>query len=385
MPGPLEGIRVLEIAGIGPVPFVAMMLADAGADVLRIDRVGSETWWGIEKELLRRDLVNRGRRSVAVDLKNPDGVEMILKLAEGAHGLVEGFRPGVAERLGIGPERCFERNPGLVYGRMTGWGQSGRYAKTAGHDINYIALSGALDLIGRAGDVPVPPVNLVGDFGGGGMLLAFGMVCAFLEQKRSGLGQVVDAAMVDGAALLTTFVRGMKEMGLWQRSRGENLIDTGAPFYEVYATADDRYIAVGAIEPQFYGELLRLAGIDPEGLPAQMDETQWLAMKERFAAVFATRTRDEWCQLLDGTDACFSPVLSMDEAVTHPHNLDRSTFIEVDGVVQPAPAPRFSRTRGVVQMSPPVPGEHGVEALRDWGIGSDEINRLQGAGVIEVS
>ena len=383
MPGPLEGVRVLEIAGIGPAPFAAMMLADAGAEVLRIDRLGTETWWGVDREVLRRDLVNRGRRSVAVDLKEPAGAEMVLKLASSAHGLIEGFRPGVAERLGLGPERCLERNPGLVYGRMTGWGQDGPYARVAGHDINYIALSGALDLIGRAGDAPVPPVNLVGDFGGGAMFLAFGMVCGLLEQRRSGLGQVVDAAMVDGSAVLTTFIRGMKEMGLWQGERGQNLIDTGAPFYEVYETADGSYVAVGAIEPEFYAELVRLAGVSTEELPLQMDAAHWPAMKQRFAAIFATRTRDEWCRLLDGTDACVTPVLSMQEATEHPHNVERSTFIEVDGVSQPAPAPRFSRTPGAVQMPPPVPGEGGLRALEDWGIGSDEIAMLAESGVIE--
>lgn len=374
---------MLEIAGIGPAPFAAMMLADAGAEVLRIDRLGAETWWGVDKEMLRRDLVNRGRRSVAVDLKDAAGVEMLLKLVDSADGLIEGFRPGVAERLGVGPERCLERNPRLVYGRMTGWGQSGPYASMAGHDINYIALSGALDLIGRAGEAPVPPVNLVGDFGGGAMFLAFGMVCGFLEQRRSGLGQVVDAAMVDGSAVLTTFIRGMREMGLWQGERGRNLIDTGAPFYEVYETADGSYVTIGAIEPEFYSELVRLAGMDGEEMPAQMDVAQWPEMKQQFAAVFASRTREEWCRLLEGTDACFAPVLSMQEAMEHPHNVERSTFVEVDGVEQPAPAPRFSRTPGAVRMPPPVPGERGLSALEEWGIGSDEVVLLAEAGVIE--
>ncbi len=380
MSGPLKGVRIVEIAGIGPGPFAAMMLADAGVDVVRVDRVAAAGAKGSKG--LSLDLMNRGRRSVAVDLKNPAGVEAVLQLVEHADALIEGFRPGVAERLGIGPEVCLERNPRLVYGRMTGWGQHGPLSHSAGHDIDYIALAGALHPIGRAGQAPVPPLNLVGDFGGGGLLLAYGMACALLETSRSGQGQVVDAAMVDGAAVLTTFIHGLRAMGMWTDERGKNLLDTGAHFYDVYETSDGHHIAVGAIEPQFYAELIRLSGVDPESLPAQMDRTRWDEAREILAKVFRSKTRSQWCQIFEGTDACVAPVLSLSEAPEHPHNRARGSFVEVGGVTQPAPAPRFSRTPGEILRPPPVPGEHTDEALSDWGFKPEELDQLRRSGAI---
>lgn len=376
--GPLTGYRVIEVAGIGPGPFAAMMLSDMGADVLRIDRLhGARGVDGVPGNVL-----NRGRRSVALDLKHPDAVELVLSLVKEAHVLIEGFRPGVAERLGIGPEACLARNPRLVYGRMTGFGQEGPLSQAAGHDIDYIALAGALDPIGRAGGPPVVPLNLVADFGGGGMLLAFGVACALAEAARSGQGQVVDAAMVDGAALLTTLFHGMRAMGFWRDERGTNLLDSGSHFYDVYETADGRYVAIGALEPQFYAELLRLTGLDGEDLPAQMDRSQWPAMKERMAALFRTKTREEWCAVLEGSDACFAPVLTLAEAPAHPHNRARGTFVEVEGILQPAPAPRFSRTPGAIAGPPAAPGAHTDEALAAWGVSADEIAKLRSAGAI---
>ncbi|MFQ5947968.1 MAG: CaiB/BaiF CoA transferase family protein, partial [Acidimicrobiia bacterium] len=349
--GPLEGVKVVEIAGIGPGPFCAMMLADMGAEVLRVDRADAVV--GGEPGPAPRDLLNRGRRSVGVDLKDPAGAEVVVRLAERGDALIEGFRPGVAERLGIGPDECLSRNPRLVYGRMTGWGQAGPLAHAAGHDINYIALAGTLNAIGRAGQAPVPPVNLIGDFGGGGMMLAFGIVCALLERERSGQGQVVDAAMVDGAALLSTMIHGLRAMGTWSDERGTNLLDTGAHFYDVYETADGGFVSIGALEPQFFAELLRLTGLEGEALPHQLDRSEWPKLKERFAAVFKSKTRDEWTALLEGTDVCFAPVLSMAEAPQHPHNRSRGTFVEVQGVLQPAPAQRFSRTKPSINAPPP--------------------------------
>jgi alpha-methylacyl-CoA racemase len=307
----------------------------------------------------------------------------VLKLVERADALVEGFRPGVAERLGIGPEVCLARNPRLVYGRMTGWGQDGPYAAMSGHDINYIALSGSLSAFGRKGDAPVPPLNLVGDFGGGGMLMAYGIVCGLLEVQRSGEGQVVDAAMVDGSALLATFIYGMRALGAWQDERGTNILDTGAWFYEVYQTADGEYVSFGSLEPQFFSELIRLTGLADEDLPDQMDRTTWPAMKDRLAAVIRTRTRDEWCQLMEGTDVCFAPVLGMAEAASHPHNRHRGTFVDVAGVEQPAPAPRFSRTPGAIAMPPPHAGQHTIEVLGDWGFGEADVAKLLETGAIK--
>ncbi len=381
MSGPLESVRVVELAGIGPGPYTCMLLADAGADVIRVDRAsGSPPAASAQPHW---DLLNRSRPSVAVDLKHPEGVRLVLDLVEQADGLVEGWRPGVAERLGIGPRECMERNPRLVYGRMTGWGQDGPLASAAGHDINYIALAGALWPIGRVGERPVPPLNLVGDFGGGGMLLAFGMCAALLEARTSGRGQVVDAAMVDGAASLMTMTFAFRRLGLWTEGRGVNVLDTGAPFYEVYDTADGKWFSVGAIEPQFYAELLKVLGLDAQQLPAQNDREQWPAMKERFAAVFRTRTRDEWAEAFAGTDACGAPVLSPWEAHTHPHNVYRTTFVEVDGVVQPGPVPNFGRTPAAVRKPPSVAGADAPEALRSWGIAQDRIAALRAEGAVD--
>jgi alpha-methylacyl-CoA racemase len=380
MSGPLVGVRVIEIAGIGPGPFAAMMLADMGADVVRIDR--AEKVSGGDPASPPIDLLGRGRRSVGVDLKHPEGAEVVLRLVEQADVLIEGFRPGVMERLGIGPDECTARNPRLVYGRMTGWGQEGPYADASGHDINYIALAGALDPIGRAGERPVPPLNLIGDFGGGGMLMAYGVACALLERDRSGKGQVIDAAMVDGSAVLTTFIHSLRGIGIWQDERGANLLDTGAHFYDVYETADHRFVSVGSIEPQFYAELLRLSGLENEELPGQMDRAQWPALKERVAAVFRTKTRDEWCALMEGTDVCFAPVLSMAEAPSHPHNRQRETFVEVAGIPQPAPAPRFDRTPGAIGRPPPHFGQHTDDILAEWGFTADERDKLRQARAI---
>jgi alpha-methylacyl-CoA racemase len=380
MSGPLQGIRVLEIAGIGPGPFAAMVLADMGADVLRIDR----TSWvqGGDPAKPPFDLLNRGRRSVGVNLKHPESAATILRLVEAADVLLEGFRPGVMERLGLGPDACLGRNPRLIYGRMTGFGQSGPLAHAAGHDINYIALAGALAHIGRAGEKPLPPLNLVGDFGGGGLLLAFGVAAALVERASSGRGQVVDAAMVDGAALLMTLIHGLRHVGLWRDERGTNLLDTGSHFYDTYETADGKYVSIGSIEPQFYAELLRLAGLDGEPLPAQMNRAQWGAMKARLTEVFRTKTRDEWCKIMEGSDVCFAPVLTMGEAYEHPHNVARETFVEVAGRKQPAPAPRFSRTPGAVRRPPPHAGQHTDEALADWGFSPEEISKLRTTGAL---
>jgi alpha-methylacyl-CoA racemase len=385
--GPLTGFRILEIAGLGPAPFCAMLLSDLGAEVVRIDRPGPPGR-GVLDALdadPRLDLLQRGRRSLAVDLKHPNGAETVLRLAERSDALIEGFRPGVAERLGIGPEACLARNPRLVYGRMTGWGQEGPLASAVGHDIDYIALSGALHAIGRAGERPVPPLNLVGDFGGGALYLAVGILSALLEAFRSGKGQVVDAAMVDGAASLLTMFYGMAAAGTWFDKSGVNLLDGGAPFYDVYETADGKYLAVGALEPRFYAELLRLTGLDtPEtpDLPAQIDIVRWPELRQRFTDLFRQRTRDEWCALLEGTEACVAPVLSLSEAPRHPHMAARKTFVEVAGVTQPAPAPRFSRTPGAIQGPPEPPGASTDEVLAEWGFTAEEIERLRADRVV---
>jgi alpha-methylacyl-CoA racemase len=379
--GPLSDLKVIEIAGIGPGPFAAMLLSDMGADVVRVDRAqsverGFDPGW--------MEVLNRGRRSIGVDLKHPDGVETLLRMVEQADALIEGFRPGVAERLGIGPDACRHRNPKLVYGRMTGWGQEGPYAQAAGHDINYIALAGALAHFGRSGGKPTPPMNIVGDFGGGGMLLAFGVVCAVLEARASGEGQVVDAAMVDGSAALMAMTWGLRAMGAFDEERlGGNVLDTGAPFYDTYETADGRFVSVGALEPQFYAELVQRLGLSDEDLPAQMDRSAWPLLRERFTAVFKSKTRDEWCAILEHTDACFAPVLTMSEATDHPHVRARGTVVELEGVQQPAPAPRFSRTPGSIQRRAAQPGQHTDEALADWGFGPDELVKLRDAGAIK--
>jgi len=376
--GPLKGYRIIEIAGIGPGPFACMMLADMGADVIRLERPTGAR--GVDA--VPANVLNRGRRSVGIDLKHPDAVELTLRLVEEADALIEGFRPGVAERLGIGPDACLARNPRLVYGRMTGWGQDGPYAPMAGHDINYIALAGALAHFGRPGETPVPPINMVGDFGGGGMLMAFGVVCGLLEAKSSGQGQVVDAAMVDGSAVLMAMVHGMRAMGLWDIEKGTNIIDGGAHFYDAYETADGGYISIGSIEPQFYAELLRLTGLEGEDLPHQMDRSQWPALKERMAALFKQKTRGEWCEIMEGTDVCFAPVLTIEEAPRHPHNVARQMFTEVGGVTQPAPAPRFSRTPGEISRPPSAPAADTDEALADWGLSDAEVAKLRSAGAI---
>jgi alpha-methylacyl-CoA racemase len=376
--GPLEGVKIIEIAGIGPGPFAAMLLADMGADVVRVDRAQSVTG-NFDRPNL--EILNRSRRSVGVDLKNPDGVETVMRLVDQADALIEGFRPGVAERLGIGPDACQARNPRLVYGRMTGWGQDGPYAQAAGHDINYIALAGALAHFGRAGQKPTPPINIVGDFGGGGMFLAFGVVCAILEAKTSGRGQIVDAAMVDGSATLMAMVWGFNKLGIWGE-QGTNVLDTGAPFYDTYETADGKFIALGSLESQFYSELLTRIGLDEQELPAQMDHSGWPELREKFTAVFKSKTRDEWCEVLEHTDACFAPVLTMDEAAVHPHITARGTIVEEQGTLQPAPAPRFSRTPGAIQRPPAWPGEHTDEALTDWGFSSDDVAKLRDAGAV---
>jgi alpha-methylacyl-CoA racemase len=378
MMGPLQGIRLLEIAGIGPGPYCAMVLADMGAEVVRVVRPGP----GQFGERPSHDLLSRGRRSICVDLKRPEGADTILRLCERADGLFEGFRPGVMERLGLGPDVCLARNPRLVYGRMTGFGQDGPLAQAAGHDINYIALAGVLAHIGRAGQPPTPPINLIGDFGGGGLLLAFGMVCALLERVRSGKGQVVDAAMVDGAAALMTIFHGAQQSGFWKDAAGTNMLDSGAPYYDAYETADGKYVAIGAIEPQFWAELVAKLGLDGEDLPGQNDPAGWSVLRDRLRALFRTRTRAAWCEILEGSDACFAPVLTMAEAREHPHARARDAFVEVAGVAQPRPAPRFSRTDSAIQSAPVAGGANTDEVLREWGFADAEIANLRDAKAI---
>jgi len=374
--GPLQGFRILEISGIGPGPYCAMVLSDMGAEVVRIVRPGPGGF-GSGAGRPEFDLLSRGRRSLGIDLKRKEGVAVLLRLVESADALFEGFRPGVMERLGIGPDVCCARNPRLVYGRMTGFGQDGPLAHAAGHDINYIALAGALAHFGRAGQPPTPPLNLIGDFGGGGLLLAFGMVCALLERERSGEGQVVDAAMVDGAAALMTIFHGAQQSGFWSDAPGTNLLDGGAPFYDAYETADGKYVSIGSIEPQFYAKLLEATGLASEDVSAQLDRAQWPRVREKLRAAFRTRTRDEWSALLEGSDVCFAPVLTMAEARAHPANRARGVFVEVAGVAQPGPAPRFSRTRAEVQRPPAAPAADTDAVLADWGFRRDEIARLR--------
>jgi alpha-methylacyl-CoA racemase len=356
------------------------MLSDMGADVVRIDRADKVR--GGDPASPPPDVLARGRRSVAVDLKQPDGVETVLKLVEQSDVLFEGFRPGVMERLGLGPDVCLERNPKIVYGRMTGWGQEGPYSQMAGHDINYIALTGALDAIGRQGQNPTPPLNLVGDFGGGGMLLAFGIATALVESGRSGKGQVVDAAMVDGAATLMGFFAGLGAMGAWTEGRGTNLLDSGAHFYETYETSDGKFISLGSMEPQFYAELLEKLGLADEDLPHQMDKSGWPLLKARFETLFKTRTRDQWCGLLDGSDVCFAPVLALSEVKDHPHIQHRQTVVERNGLVQPAPSPRFGRTEPALGRPPAHPGQHTDDVLTSFGFPSAEIARLRDAKAV---
>jgi alpha-methylacyl-CoA racemase len=372
---------VIELQGIGPGPFCGMMLADMGAEVIRVDRAGNVR--GGDPATPPIDVLARSRKSVGVDLKNPDGVEVVLRLVESADALIEGFRPGVTERLGIGPDECLARNPKLVYGRMTGWGQEGPYAQAAGHDINYIALSGVLHCIGHQGGKPVPPLNLVGDFGGGGMLLAFGVVCGLVEARMSGQGQVIDAAMVDGAATLGAMLWGMRAMGVWNDERGTNMLDTGSHFYDTYECSDGGFISIGSIEPQFYAELLELSGLDQDGdLAPQMSRSDWPTMKEKVTAVFLTKTRAEWCEIMEHTDVCFAPVLDPGEATEHPHNQHRSTFVDVGGVLQPGPSPRFSRSGQVEPVPAAHAGQHTDEILAAAGYDADDIVKLRDGGAV---
>ncbi len=374
MSGPLQGIRIVELAGLGPAPYACMLLADLGAEVLRVDRPAPG--FGVPAY----DVTGRGRRSVAVDLKNPAAAEVVLRLVDGADVLVEGLRPGVAERLGVGPDACLDRNPRLVYARMTGWGQDGPLAARVGHDINYASITGALGAIGEPGRKPVPPLNLVADFGGGSMFLVTGVLAALLERASSGKGQVVDAAMVDGVTSLLAMTYGFRAAGAWQDERGSNLLDGGAPFYDTYPCADGRYVAIGALEPQFWALVVQTLGL--EDLPEQYDRSGWPVLRQRLGDAFASRTRDEWAAVFDGLDACVSPVLDLGEAPQHPHLAARQSVVEVDGVQQPAPAPRFSRTPGEVGLSPRTAGSDTREALQAWGFGADEVARLEGDAVV---
>ncbi len=372
--GPLSGFKIIELAGIGPGPFCGMMLSDMGAEVIRVERLSTA-------DAAPKDVLARNRRSIAVDLKSPEGIETVLRLVESADALFEGFRPGVTERLGLGPQDCMARNPRLVYGRMTGWGQEGPMAQAAGHDINYIGLAGALHAIGRPGERPVPPLNLVGDFGGGGMLLAYGLVCGLLEAQRSGQGQVVDAAMVDGTAALMAMFFSFAASGGFSDQRGTNLLDGGAHFYDTYETSDGKHICIGSIEPQFYALLVEKAGLPDEFLD-QMNPAKWPELKAKLAQVFLSKTQSEWCDIMEGTDVCFAPVLSVFEAPEHPHNKARNSFLEVDGVMQQAPAPRFSRTVPEISHGARIPGEDTVSVLTDYGFSPEEIDVLADNAVI---
>jgi alpha-methylacyl-CoA racemase len=374
--GPLDGYKIIEIAGIGPGPFGAMMLADMGAEIIRIERPNAQMWGNPAM-----DLLNRGRRSVCIDLKSAVGVETVLRLVEQNDALLEGFRPGVMERLGLGPDVCLERNPRLVYGRMTGWGQSGPLANAAGHDINYISLVGALHAIGRRGAPPTPPLSLLGDFGGGGLMLAYGIVCALLERERSGKGQVVDAAMVDGTAALMTIYHATQQIGFWNDERGTNLLDSGAHWYDAYETSDGKWVSIGSFEPQFYAILMEKLGLDPEAWP-QMDQERWPELKEKIAEIFKAKTRDAWCEIFEGTDVCFAPVLTVAESREHPHAIARESYVEIEGVGQPRPAPRFSRTDAEIKRPPSSPGAHTDEVLGEAGFAADEIAKLRGDGVV---
>ena len=374
--GPLKGLKIIEMAGIGPGPFCGMVLADLGAEIIRVDRA-SAIGTGSKQEPS-----NRGKKSIAVDLKAKEGVEVVLKLVETADAIFEGFRPGVMERLGIGPEVCLARNDRIVFGRMTGWGQEGPLANAAGHDINYISLSGALAAIGRPGSPPVPPLNLIGDFGGGGMLLALGLVAALLESKESKKGQVVDAAMTDGSALLMTMIYSMQSSGMWKTTMGSNLLDGGSHFYDTYECKDGKFISIGSIEPQFYALLCQIAELDEKVFSKQMSRDLWPEQKEEIKKIFVKKTRDEWCELMEGTDVCFAPVLDMSEAPQHPHNKERKTFIDLEGVTQPAPAPRFSRTEPEVVSSPSIVGEHTNEVLSSIGLSEEDISTLKTSGAV---
>jgi alpha-methylacyl-CoA racemase len=381
MSGPLTGVKVVEFAGIGPGPFCCMLLADMGADVIRVDRavnVGKEN--GVDP---RYNNLLRGRKNIAIDLKNPEGVELALQLCEKADVLIEGFRPGVMERLGLGPDVMFKRNPKIVYGRMTGWGQDGPIAHTAGHDINYISLSGALHSIGPVDGPPVPPLNLVGDFGGGALYMAVGALAAYIEAQKSGKGQVVDTSMVEGSASLMSAVFGMHAAGLWDDRRGYNRLDGGAHYYGVYQCKDGKYVSIGSIEPQFYALLLKLTGLEGKQIPPQADRSSWPINRETLREIFLTKTREEWTKLLEDTDTCFGPVLSLGEAIEHHHNVARGSFVEIDGFKQPGPAPKFLRTPSKTPRGVAKAGEHSKEVLADWGFPAGEVDRLAGSGAIK--
>jgi alpha-methylacyl-CoA racemase len=376
--GPLAGLKVVELQGIGPGPFCGMMLADMGAEIIRVDRSVS-----VGHEAQKHDVLARGRKSIAVDLKNPQGVETVLRLVESADVLLEGFRPGVTERLGLGPEDCLARNPGIVYGRMTGWGQTGNMSLVAGHDINYISLSGVLHAIGQPGERPTPPLNLVGDFGGGGMMLAFGIVAALFEKAKSGKGQVIDAAMTDGSALLMNSIFGLMNQGVWNHERGNNLLDGGAHFYGTYETKDGKHVSIGSIEPQFYALLLEKTGLDKDAdLPRQMSREDWPAIRAKLESIILTKTRDEWDAVMLGTDVCYAPILDFEEAIAHPHNQERQTFVESDGIRQAAPAPRFSRTEPQLPNPPVAPGSHSKEILLMLGMSDTQIDQLMASGAV---
>lgn len=383
--GPLHGVRIVEFAGLGPTPFAAMLLSDLGADIVTICRVpgGSAATHASELGQLTDNALARGRRSIAIDLKTPEGVDTAIRLTSSADALIEGFRPGVMERLGLGPAVCLAQNPRLVYGRMTGWGQSGPLSQRAGHDINYISIAGVLEHLGP-GDLPAAPLNLVADFGGGGMLLAYGIVAALFETTRSGVGQVVDAAMVDGSSLLMTMMYELWGKGLWDARREANMNDGGAHFYGVYKTLDARHVSIAAMEPQFYAVLLDRIGLDAAQLPAQWDRSRWPEMREKFASLFRMKTQDEWSRVFDGHDACYTPVLSMEEAISYRHNVERHAFVDVDGIAQPAPAPRFSRTPAAVGRGGAAAGQHTVEILNDYGFEASEISTLLELGTVTV-
>ena len=374
--GPLTGIRVVEMAGIGPGPFTAMMLSDLGAEVIRVDRLSHKGTGH------RANVLNRGRKSIAVDLKNPRGVETTLRLIEQADVVLEGFRPGVMERLGLGPEECLSVNPRLIFARMTGWGQTGPLSQAAGHDINYISIAGALGAMGYADRPPAPPLNLVGDFGGGAMYLLTGILAALVERATSGQGQIIDAAMTDGTASLLSPFFGLMAMNMWTTDRFSNRLDGGAFYYGSYECSDGKYISIGSLEPQFYAELLEKAEITDPEFQEQLDEAAWPAKREKLDQLFKTRTRQQWCDIMEGTDVCFAPVLDLKEAPAHPHNINRKTFVELDGVVQPAPAPRFSRTQGEIQGPAAMAGEHTREVLSAWNFTDQEIGELQASGAI---
>ncbi len=380
MHGPLDGVKVIELASIGPIPFCGLVLSDMGADVVRVDKLGDVAT--ADPSRAPGTVLDRGRRSIGVDLKAPAGVDVVLRLVESADVLIEGYRPGVAERLGVGPDECLARNPGLVYGRLTGWGREGPLADRAGHDIDYIALAGALSAFGRAGGPPTPPLNIVGDFGGGGLLLAYGIACALVSAARTGTGQVVDTAMVDGTALLMVPFYAARQIGFWSDERGTNMLDTGSPYYDTYECADGGFVAVGAIEPQFYAELLAGLDLSSDDVPDRDDRGQWSELRSIFAARFKSRTRDEWAEHFAGRDACVAPILTLAEAPRHAHNVERGTFVVRDGVIQPAPAPRLDRTPGEIDRAPCYAGQHTDEVLRELGCADEEIAQLRAGGAV---